>query len=232
MTRRRSRQLKGAATAALSYAVLSRWAKSKLGRPMQVGGTTIRALHDDTRIDHEGRVRSIQTADVEMASADLQPIWSALYLERLARAYWRYLSKCTLGLIRVEYTSGERYVVFLRRPFVLLAFQQPEYELDGDRGIVRWRIDRGVLVAPPGRAGDGYLEIDVSRRPGTTPETTALHLEVEVANFYPRIAWGIAAWVYQATQSRIHVLVTYGFLRSLARLDLAESRVGRFAAEE
>ena len=35
---------------------------------------------------------------------------------------------------------------------------------------------------------------------------------------------------YMATQSRIHVLVTHAFLRSLARLDLAESRVGRFAA--
>jgi hypothetical protein len=28
------------------------------------------------------------------------------------------------------------------------------------------------------------------------------------------------------------VIVTYGFLRSLANLDLAESRVGRFAAGE
>jgi hypothetical protein len=34
--------------------------------------------------------------------------------------------------------------------------------------------------------------------------------------------------VYQATQSRVHVLVTYAFLRSLTRLDLAVSRVGRF----
>ena len=38
-------------------------------------------------------------------------------------------------------------------------------------------------------------------------------------------------WLYQVTQSRIHVLVTYGFLRSLARLDLADSRVGRFAVK-
>ena len=28
----------------------------------------------------------------------------------------------------------------------------------------------------------------------------------------------------------IHVLVTHAFLRSLAKLDLAESKVGRFAA--
>jgi hypothetical protein len=35
-------------------------------------------------------------------------------------------------------------------------------------------------------------------------------------------------WVYKATQSRIHVIVTHAFLRSLAKLDLAESRVQRF----
>ena len=36
-------------------------------------------------------------------------------------------------------------------------------------------------------------------------------------------------WVYTVTQARIHVMVTHGFLRSLARLDLEESAVGRFA---
>ena len=39
-----------------------------------------------------------------------------------------------------------------------------------------------------------------------------------------------ARWFYTQTQSRIHVLVTHGFLRSLARLELEESAVGRFAA--
>ena len=34
------------------------------------------------------------------------------------------------------------------------------------------------------------------------------------------------------TQSRIHVLVTHGFLRSLARLELEESVVGAFAEDE
>ena len=52
---------------------------------------------------------------------------------------------------------------------------------------------------------------------------------MEVANFYPAIASASGRWLYTNTQSRIHVLVTHGFLRSLARLDLAESRVGRFA---
>ena len=50
-----------------------------------------------------------------------------------------------------------------------------------------------------------------------------------MANFYPAIAAGFSMPVYEVTQSSIHVLVTHAFLRSLANLDLAESKVGRFA---
>jgi hypothetical protein len=57
-------------------------------------------------------------------------------------------------------------------------------------------------------------------------------VEVEVANFHPAIASGFGRRVYNATQARIHVFVTNGFLRSLARLDLAESRVGRLVDGE
>ncbi len=56
-----------------------------------------------------------------------------------------------------------------------------------------------------------------------------VRIEVEVANFYPAIAVGFSTPVYEATQSAIHVLVTHAFLRSLAKLDLAPSKVGRFA---
>ena len=53
-----------------------------------------------------------------------------------------------------------------------------------------------------------------------------------MANFYPALASATARWLYSATQSRIHVIVTHGFLRSLARLDLAVSKVGRYAAPD
>ena len=59
-----------------------------------------------------------------------------------------------------------------------------------------------------------------------------MHVEVEIASFYPAIAFRIARWVYANTQSRIHVLVTHGFLRSLAQLELEESAVGRFAVPQ
>jgi hypothetical protein len=181
---------------------------------------------DHTVMDARGGVRSIQAANVTMPEGELEAIWTPMYLERLARTYWKYLSRVSLGLIRVEYTETERRVVFLRSPLVLLRFRAPEYEIGGDRGIVRWRIRDGVLVA---RNDQGYLEIDVRRTDAPRPGYARAHVEVEVANFHPAIATWIARWFYRATQSRIHVLVTHGFLRSLARRELEESAVGRFA---
>lgn len=179
-----------------------------------------------TVMDARGAVRSIQAANVDMPASELDAIWTAEHLERLARTYWKYLSRVTLGLIRVVYTEDERVVVLLRRPFVLLRFGGPEYELSGDRGIVRWYIQDGLLVA---RRNQGFLEIDVRRLASDRPGYARAHVEVEVSNFYPAIAHFIARWIYAQTQSRIHVLVTHGFLKSLAKLELEESLVGRFS---
>jgi len=185
-----------------------------------------------TTMDSNGAVRSIQAADLTMPKGELLEIWDPMHLERLARTYWKYLSRVTLGLIRVEYTASERAVVLLHRPLVLLRFKAPEYELGDGRGVVRWTIRDGILVARPGRSGDGYLEIDVKRCPADEPGYEKVHVEVEVANFYPALATWVARWFYANTQSRIHVLVTHGFLRSLARLELEESAVGRFAPQQ
>ena len=188
-------------------------------------------LEDRTAVDAEtGAVTSVQTAVLLIDSDALQAIWSAPHLERLARTYWRFLTRATLGLIRVSYTEAERTVVLIGRPLRLLTFQAPEYEMDAQRGLVRWRIERGLLVARQGRSGRGYLQIEVRRGGAAGEGRERLHVAVEVANFYPSIASGLSLRLYNATQSRIHVVVTYGFLRSLARLDLAESRVGRLAA--
>jgi hypothetical protein len=189
-------------------------------------------LGDATSVDGDtGAVRSVQRADLLLDEAALAEIWSPAHLERLARTYWRFLSRVTLGLIRVRYTATERSVILLVPAFRLLTFQAPEYELDAARGLVRWRIARGLLVSRRGCNGSGYLQIEVSRRPSATPGRACLHVEVEVANFYPSIASRLGRGLYNVTQSRIHVIVTYAFLRSLARLDLAESRVGRFAPQ-
>ncbi|HZO35991.1 MAG TPA: hypothetical protein VFB41_03850 [Solirubrobacteraceae bacterium] len=190
----------------------------------------VTALADRTTIDAaSGAVRSIQTADLETTAERLDRIWTPHDLERLARTYWRFLSRATAFVISVRYSEHSRQVVaFGLVP--LLTFQVPEYEMDAERGMIRWRIDRGVLVSRAGRGGSGYLEIVVRRQPARSDGFARADISVEVANFYPAIASRIGRRIYMATQSRIHVVVTHGFLRSLARLDLAESRVGRFPA--
>jgi hypothetical protein len=200
-----------------------------LNRPEPVARTVLDDPDEHTTIDPEtGAVRSIQAADLIMPAEALEQIWSPRDLERLARTYWRFLARVTASVVRVRYSEhGRRVVAFGFIP--LLTFQAPEYEMDAHRGIVRWRIEKGILVSKAGRGGKGYLEIDVQRCPSDEPGCARAHVEVEVANFYPAIASAIGRWFYENTQSRIHVLVTHGFLRSLSRLDLAESRVGRFA---
>jgi hypothetical protein len=199
-----------------------------LARPAPGTRATIVDPAKSTTMDERGAVRSVQAADVRLPAEALERLWNPMHLERLARTYWRYLTRWTLGLIRVKYDRDERAVVFLTRPFVLLRFRAPEYEMDAECGRVRWRIESGLLVSRGARNGDGYLQIEVCRCPPVDERTARVHIEVEVANFYPALASGVARWFYAVTQSRIHVLVTHGFLRSLARLDLAESVVGRY----
>ena len=189
------------------------------------------------RVPQTGAIRSLQAAEVTLPSPVLEQIWRPEYLERLGRAYWRHLSRATLGLIRVVYTDDSRTAVLLSRRLPLLRFHAPEYETSADSGCVTWRIDRGLLVAREGR-DNGFLRIRVQRQgaleSAAGEETLAVQLEVR--NFYPWLRGGgrfarFGAWLYGQTQLRIHVLVCNAFLRSLARLDLPPSRVGALAGE-
>lgn len=199
-------------------------------RSRRLAPAVVTALADRTTVDPAtGAVRSIQTAELRTTAEQLDLIWSPYDLERLARTYWRFLSRATAYAISVKYSErGRQVVAFGLLP--LLTFQAPEYEMSGDRGVVRWRIERGILVSRAGRGGAGYLEIDVHRDAPRHDGSVVARLKVEVANFYPTLSSRIGRRFYMATQSRIHVIVTHGFLRSLARLDLAESRVGKYAA--
>jgi hypothetical protein len=203
-------------------------ARRLLNRTKRVGVAVIVDPDEHTRVDAEGAVHSVQAADLTLPAEVVEQIWDPHHLERLARTYWRFLSRATLGIVRVRYTDTGRYVVALAKPFTLLSFHVPDYHLTDDVGIVRWRIRKGLLVAQRGHEGDGYLEIEVRRCERVGQDRIRLNVRVEVANFYPMIASSIAMWAYKATQSRIHVIVTHGFLRSLAKLDLAQSRVQRF----
>jgi hypothetical protein len=184
-----------------------------------------------TVIAKDGAVRSAQMAELTLAEEDFKRLWNATNLENLARTYWRFLSRVTLGLIRVVYGENERSVVLLGRPLTLLRFDAPDYVLDREHGSVRWQIRDGLLVARSGR-GCGFLALAVTHLGSDSDGRQRVLIELEVANFYPAIAAGFSVPVYEVTQSAIHVLVTHAFLRSLARLDLAKSKVGRFAVPQ
>lgn len=174
---------------------------------------------------------------MEMPVEIYREMWKPEYLERLARSYWSFLTKISLGLIRVVYEPGSRTVVFASRRLPLLRFRKPEYATGPGFGQVIWRIERGLLVAPGGR-GQGMLRIVVrSNDPDEGSGSACIRVRTEVANFYPFLRGGgwfarVGVRVYSATQVRIHTWVTHGFLRSLARLDLPKSPVGALAPQD
>jgi hypothetical protein len=220
----------GAAIAAVLAALVA-GIKRLLRGTRTIGGAVIHTPTDDTRMDANGAVRSVQSADIVLPRDTLEDIWDPSHLERLARTYWSFLSRCTLGLIRVKYTDGERYVTFLG-VIKLLTFDAPEYTITEEHGIVRWRIVKGWLVQRKAHHGDGYLQVEVRRLPSTERGRARINVEVTVANFYPQVARALSKFVYTNTQSRIHVIVTHGFLRRLVTHRLDESVAGRFAAPE
>jgi hypothetical protein len=220
---------RGFALAAIGAAVLKVRAVRRRRRTGLPGRSLIVSPRESTVISSDGSVRSVQTAELALSATDLDRLWNAANLENFARTYWRFLTRATLGLVRVVYSEDDRRVVLLARPLTLLRFTAPDYEFRSDYGRVTWWILDGLLVARAGREQQGRLSLLVARSGPSSQGVARLRIEVEVSNFYPSILSGFSAFVYEATQSFLHELVTHAFLRSLATLELAESRVGRLA---
>lgn len=191
------------------------------------GRASIVSPRDSTRVAADGSVHSVQSAHLELPRHELERLWTPAQLENLGATYWRFLTRATLGVVRVIYGHDERSVVLLFRPVTLLRFDLPEYSMEANRGSLTWAIRDGLLVSRLGR-GSGFLSLRVSRDSGIS-EPAKLDIDVEVANFYPSIASRLGTPVYEVTQSFVHVLVTHAFLRSLATLELQESKVGRLS---
>jgi len=179
---------------------------------------------ESERVPETGAVASVQEAEVTMPARLVAEVWRVENLERLARSYWRWLRRVTLGLVRVVYGPDSHDIVLVHPRLRLLTFRAPEYETRPGLGCVTWRIDRGLLVAREGR-GSGFLRIRVERPEAAdgSGETETLSVRLEVRNFYPWLRGSgrfarFGAWLYGQTQLRIHVLVCNGFLRSLERL--------------
>jgi hypothetical protein len=186
-----------------------------------------------SRVRATGAVGSIQEAEIVVDREMLDGIWTADNLELIARGYWAYLRRISLGIIRVGYAYDSRTVTAFGR-IPLLRFGRPRFEASDGSGSVTWPIERGLLVAAEGR-GKGALRVSVERcdRDGVEDDVDApqervrLVARVEVENFYPglrgrgRIA-RLGAWFYAQTQLRIHVLVCNGYLRHLPKLEFPE----------
>lgn len=188
-------------------------------------------------VSAEGPLRSVQEAELTLPGRALEELWTPSSLERLARGYWRYLSRISLGLLKVGYGPSGRFVVLGWRRLVLLRFRPPVFDLGPGFGRVTWPIERGVLVAPRGR-GRGYLRIHVRRLdPEPRSDEERVRVSAVVANFYPFLrgsGWfaRLGVLFYTQTQLRIHVLVTRGFLRSLGERELPPLRPERAAVYE
>jgi hypothetical protein len=170
------------------------------------------------KVPRTGAVESVQEAELRL-DEPASSVVNRGFLERAARAYWRLITRWTLGLIRVTSDGGDQCVVLIARPFVLLRFHAPGYEVSEDRGSVIWRIKRGILVSREGRdSGSLRLAVVAADR---AEGRCRVHVRMEVQNFYPWLRGTgpfarVGVWVYAQTQQRIHRTVTRGFLRRLA----------------
>jgi hypothetical protein len=195
-------------------------------RPLYPARASISSPSKSTTIAADGAVRSFQSARLELPSDDLRKLWTPAQLENLGRSYWHFLSRFTLGLVRVLYDENERRIVLITRRLTLLRFEAPTYRFDRDSGRISWQITDGLLVSRGGRCS-GFLALEV-RRERDDGQSSTLAVDVEVANFYPAIASRLGKPVYMATQSFIHVVLTHAFLRRLERLQLEQSSIRRF----
>jgi hypothetical protein len=86
----------------------------------------IRDPEDHTVVDRAtGAVKSIQAAEVTLPAQTLEEIWTPEYLERLARTYWRFLTRFTFGFVRIYYSDRGRKVCLLIPQIPLLTFAAP-----------------------------------------------------------------------------------------------------------
>jgi hypothetical protein len=198
--------------------------------PPEPGPPSVRLIAQPAsdEVPESGAVDSEQAAKLILPAGMLESLWTRAYLERLGAAYWSYLNRISLGLLGVAYEPDGECVVRLAQMIELLRFDPPKSWIDERSGSVEWRIARGWLVAKEGR-GKGFLRIDLEREsPMRRDGRAEITLRASVRNFYPWLRGSgrfarIGTRLYSATQLRIHVMVTRGFLRSLARLDLPSS---------
>ena len=149
----------------------------------------------------------------------------------IARAYWAFLRRMSLGIIRVEYAPASRTVAAFGR-IPLLRFGAPDLRgrvaasagSTGRSSEACSSLARVAARAPCASRSSAAIGTESTTRPTPPLDPVRLIATVEVENFYPGIRGRgrfarFGAWFYAQTQLRIHVLICNAFLRSIPRLD-------------
>lgn len=163
----------------------------------------------------------LEATGVGSAADELTRREGLLWLERV---YWDFLERTFLGVLRIGRTAEGREIALLVPTLVLLRLGAPRLTEWPGGGSVAWPIQRGLLVAPPGR-GRGVLRLTVERVAGADTDDGRVLLGSEVEGYLPSVAgWGLAARlaapIYRVTQLQVHVVLTHAFLRWAARTRL------------
>jgi hypothetical protein len=172
-----------------------------------------------------GPASSVHEAELDLPSELGPSPFSQAFTERVAVAYWRFLSRAGLGLLRIRVGPvSEEVGLVLRRP-VLLRFAPARHDHGPDWAEIRWSIANGLLVARRGR-GHGSLVLrfdllDPRDRDGRRARVLA---RVEVDGYQPAIRGSgrfaqVGSWLYAHTQARVHRRLARGFLLSLVDLE-------------
>lgn len=182
-------------------------------------------------VARRGPVGSVHDAELLVPPEALAGLLTTSFLKRVASAYWRFLGRISLGLLRVRSEPRHQVIVLFPR-LALLRFGAARYRGGSDWAEVGWDIDRGLLVAREGR-GRGSLRIRIQHvvHDGEVAGRARILMRMEVDGYYPRCRGGgwfapVGTWLYAQTQARIHRLVMRRFLRSLARLNLSPRATG------
>ena len=95
----------------IALAAASAFVARRRRRRQHPAHAVIVSPRQSTVIQRDGAVRSVQSAELTIDERDMEDLWTPANLENLARTYWRFLSRVTLGLIRVAYDTDSRSVV-------------------------------------------------------------------------------------------------------------------------
>jgi hypothetical protein len=160
-------------------------------------------------------VRSVQEARLGAADGELD----LRAAERMPEAYWRYLRRRFVGVIRAVDAPERPAIVLLTRRLPLLRFGATRAESGEGVARVSLAIEGGLLLARAGK-WRGVLSFELAAPPPDAEQRGVIARGI-VDGYQPRLCapgplLGTRTWIYAKTQLRLHVAVMRGFLRSLA----------------